>query len=47
MIEITDVNVSKNVVQTEELFIITVTVKERVDYPYDYPHDYPVESENT
>lgn len=42
MIEITDVNFSKNPAQTNESIVITVTIKETVDFPYDYPQDYPI-----
>ena len=42
MLSITDVKLSKNTVTTGEKYIISVEIKETLDYPYDYPYDFPV-----
>ena len=42
MIEITEVNLSKQTAETGEMVIVTIVVRETLDYPYDYPHDYPI-----
>lgn len=42
MIEIVDVKLSKQTVKTGEQIIITIGIKETLDYPYDYPYDYPI-----
>lgn len=47
MIEITNVELSKNIVWTGESLIIMVTIEERMDYPYDYPYDYPIENKDS
>lgn len=42
MLEITEINLSKNTVTTGEKFTISVEIMETLDYPYDYPYDFPV-----
>ena len=42
MLEFTDVKISKNPCKTGEKIVISVGIRETVDYPYDYPYDYPV-----
>ena len=42
MVEITEIKLSKNTVNTEEQFKISVEIFETVDYPCDYPYDFPV-----
>lgn len=40
MLEITNVQLSKNNVLTGEKFKIFVTIEEKLDYPFDYPFDF-------
>lgn len=42
MIEIVDVKLSKSTVKTGEQVIITIGIRETVDFPFDFPFDYPV-----
>jgi hypothetical protein len=42
MLEITNVKLSKNTVNTGEKYVISVDINEIIDYPYDYPYDFPV-----
>ena len=37
MLEITNVKLSKNTVNTGEKYVISVDINEIIDYPYDYP----------
>ena len=42
MLEITNVKLSKNTVNTGEKYVISVDINEIIDYPYDFPYDFPV-----
>ena len=42
MLEITNVKLSKNTVNTGEKYVISVDINEIIDYSYDYPYDFPV-----
>ena len=39
MLEITNVKLSKNTVNTGEKYVISVDINEIIDYPYDFPYD--------
>ena len=47
MLEITNVKLSKNTVNTGEKYVISVDINEIIDYPYDYPYDFPVSCTRT
>ena len=42
MIEIVDVNLSKMTVNTGEKIVVSIGIRETVDFPFDYPYDYPI-----
>lgn len=42
MLEITNVKLSKNTLNTGEKYVISVDINEIIDYPYDFPYDFPV-----
>lgn len=42
MLEIANVELSKNTVNAGEKYVISVDINEIIDYPYDFPYDFPV-----
>lgn len=46
MIEIKDVNISKNPCSTNERIIISVEIENYLTYPYTYPYQYNKPKEN-
>lgn len=42
MLEFTDVKISKNPCKTGDKIVISVGIRETVDFPFDFPFDFPV-----
>lgn len=42
MVEITDVSLLKQIVNTEEKIVIAIGIEETVDFPFDFPFDFPI-----
>lgn len=42
MLEFTDVKISKNPCKAGEKIVISVVIRETIDFPFDFPFDYPV-----
>ena len=42
MVEITDVSLSKQTVNTGEKIVIAIGIEETVDFPLDFPFDFPI-----